>query len=66
MLLTDSWSHRCHRQVTGPYIKRARKYGSPVLQAPMDYPPDWMLVNVNSNQDVDKKYFDALAHYYLG
>ena len=47
------------------YIKRARKYGSFVLQAPMDYPPDWMLVDVNSNQDVDKKYFDVLAHYYL-
>ena len=47
------------------YIKRARKYGSFVLQAPMDYPPDWMLVDVNSNQDVDKKYYDALAHYYL-
>lgn len=47
------------------YIKRARKYGSFVLQAPMDYPPDWMLVDVNSNHDVDKKYFDALAHYYL-
>ena len=34
------------------YIKRARKYGNFVLQAPMDYPPDWMLVDVNHNQDV--------------
>ena len=47
------------------YIKRARKYGSFILQAPMDYPPDWMLVDVHRNQDVDKKYYDALAHYYL-
>jgi glucosylceramidase len=48
-----------------PYIKRARKYGSFILQAPMDYPPDWMLVDVNSNQNVDKKYFHTLAQYYL-
>jgi len=48
-----------------PYIKSARKYGSFILQAPMDYPPDWMLVDVHSNQNVDKKYFHTLAHYYL-
>ncbi len=47
------------------YIKRARKYGSFVLQAPMDYPPDWMLFDVAKHQDVDPKYFDALARYYL-
>ena len=49
------------------YIKRARKYGQFVLQAPMDYPPDWMLTNVEdrAHQDVDPKYFDALALYYL-
>ncbi len=47
------------------YIKRARKYGSFVLQAPMDYPPDWMLFDVQKNQDVNPKYFDALARYYL-
>ena len=47
------------------YIKRARRYGKFVLQAPMDYPPDWMLFNVNTNQDVDPRYFNALAHYYL-
>ncbi|MCX6899606.1 MAG: glycoside hydrolase family 30 protein [Verrucomicrobia bacterium] len=47
------------------YIKRARKFGSFVLQAPMDYPPDWMLFDVNKNQDVDPQYFDALALYYL-
>jgi glucosylceramidase len=49
------------------YIKRARKYGHFVLQAPMDYPPDWMLTNLTDRrkQDVDPKYFDALALYYL-
>ncbi len=48
-----------------PYIKRARRYGQFVLQAPMDYPPDWMLFDVKKNQDVDPRYFDALALYYL-
>jgi glucosylceramidase len=47
------------------YIKRARRFGNFMLQAPMDYPPDWMLFDVNKNQDVNPKYFDALAHYYL-
>jgi glucosylceramidase len=47
------------------YIKRARNYGSFVLQAPMDYPPDWMLFDVHKNQDVDPKHYDALARYYL-
>ncbi len=47
------------------YIKRARRYGKFVLQSPMDYPPDWMLMDVEKHQDVDPKYYDALAHYYL-
>ena len=47
------------------FIKRAYRYGRFQLQAPMDYPPDWMLFDVNKNQDVDPKYFDALALYYL-
>lgn len=47
------------------YIKRARRYGSFVLQAPMDYPPDWMLFDVEKNQDVDPRYYDTLARYYL-
>ena len=47
------------------YIQRARRYGQFVLQAPMDYPPDWMLFDVGRNQDVDPRYFDALALYYL-
>jgi len=47
------------------FIKLARRYGSFVLQAPMDYPPDWMLIDVNKNQDVNPQYYDALARYYL-
>ena len=47
------------------FIKRARRYGSFVLQAPMDYPPDWMLFDVDTNQDVNPKYYDALARYYV-
>jgi len=47
------------------FIKRARRYGNFVLQAPMDYPPDWMLFDVDTNQDVNPKYYDALARYYL-
>ena len=48
-----------------PYIKRAQKYGKFVLQAPMDYPPDWMLFDVEKHQDVDPKYYDMLARFYL-
>jgi glucosylceramidase len=48
-----------------PYIKRARRYGQFVIQATMDYPPDWMLFDVHKNQDVNPQYFDALAVYYL-
>lgn len=47
------------------FIKLARRYGKFVLQAPMDYPPDWMLLDVSKNQDVNSKYYDALARYYL-
>ncbi len=47
------------------FIKRARQYGRFVLQAPMDYPPDWMLFDVNKRQDVDPRYFDVLARYYV-
>jgi glucosylceramidase len=48
-----------------PYIKRARQYGQFVLQAPMDYPPDWMLFDVAKKQDVNPRYYAALARYYL-
>jgi glucosylceramidase len=63
-------THFSIRRDLGPnglitFIKLARRYGNFVLQAPMDYPPDWMLFDVNKNQDVNPKYYDALAHYYL-
>jgi glucosylceramidase len=47
------------------FIKRARRYGNFVLQAPMDYPPDWMLFDPDTNQNVNPKYYDALSRYYL-
>ena len=47
------------------FIRRARRFGNFVLQAPMDYPPDWMLVDVDTNQDINPKYYEALALYYL-
>lgn len=48
-----------------PFIQRSLKHGSFVLQATMDYPPDWMLFDPIKNQDIDPKYFDAMALYYL-
>jgi glucosylceramidase len=48
-----------------PYIKRSQQHGRFILQATMDYPPNWMLVDLNSNQDVDEKYYGALSLYYL-
>ncbi len=47
------------------FINRAKKHGRFVLQAPMDYPPAWMLFDLKNNQDVDPKYYDALALYYV-
>jgi len=49
----------------GTYILRARKYGSFALQAPMDYPPDWMLYDVKKHQDIPPKYYPALANYFV-
>jgi len=49
----------------GTYILRARKYGNFVLQAPMDYPPDWMLYDVKKHQDIDPRYYPALAKYFV-
>jgi len=49
----------------GTYILRARKYGTFALQSPMDYPPDWMLYDVKKHQDIDPKYYPALAKYFL-
>jgi glucosylceramidase len=49
----------------GTYILRARKYGKFALQAPIDYPPDWMLYDVNTHQDVQPKYYPVLAKYFM-
>src|SRR5262245_44625192 len=49
----------------GTYILRARKYGKFVLQAPMDYPPDWMLYDVIKHQDIPAKYYPVLAKYFV-
>jgi glucosylceramidase len=49
----------------GTYILRARKYGNFALQAPMDYPPDWMLYDVKKRQDIPPKYYPALANYFV-
>ncbi|MEO8613760.1 MAG: glycoside hydrolase family 30 beta sandwich domain-containing protein [Luteolibacter sp.] len=47
------------------FIRSARRHGSFILQATMDYPPDWMLIDAEKNQDIDPKNFDALSRYYL-
>jgi glucosylceramidase len=47
------------------YIGLARRYGQFVLQAFTDYPPDWMLIEVDKYRDVEPKYYDALARYYV-
>jgi len=49
----------------GTYILRARKYGKFALQAPMDYPPDWMLFDVSKHQDIPPKYYPVLAKYFV-
>ncbi len=48
-----------------PYIRMAREHGGFRLQATMDYPPDWMLIDAKEFQDVRPECFDALALYYL-
>jgi O-glycosyl hydrolase len=49
----------------GTFILRARKYGNFILQAPMDYPPDWMLYDVKTHQDIPPKYYLVLARYFV-
>ncbi len=49
----------------GTYILRARKYGNFALQAPIDYPPDWMLYDVKNHQDVQPQYYPVLANYFM-
>jgi glucosylceramidase len=47
------------------FIKRAQHYGNFRLDAAMEYPPGWMLVDPATNQSVRPEYYDALARYYL-
>jgi glucosylceramidase len=48
------------------YIKRARQAGGEFqLQAPMDYPPDWMLYDIESNQSINPAYYSVLAMYFV-
>jgi len=49
----------------GTYILRARQYGHFALQAPIDYPPDWMLYDVKRRQDIPPAYYPALARYFI-
>src|SRR5271165_6080716 len=49
----------------GTFILRARKYGNFALQAPMDYPPDWMLYDVKKHQDIPPKFYPVLAKYFV-
>jgi glucosylceramidase len=47
------------------YLRLSRRYGKFTLQASMDYPPNWMLVDRGKGQEVNPKYYAALARYYL-
>jgi glucosylceramidase len=47
------------------YIKRAQRHGAFTLQATMDYPPNWMLLEGKADQTVDPKHYGTLARYYL-
>jgi len=49
----------------GTYILRASKFGKFELQAPIDYPPDWMLFDVKKHQDIQPKYYPVLANYFM-
>ena len=48
-----------------PFIRRAQRHGSFVVQATMDYPPDWMLKDAVTDQDVDPRHYATLAQYFL-
>ena len=47
------------------YITRARRHGDFVLQATMDYPPDWMLRDPVADQTIDPALYPVLARYFL-
>lgn len=49
-----------------PYIRRAREAGGDfVLQATMDFPPDWMLVELGVDHNVSPAHYEDLAEYYV-
>ncbi len=48
------------------FIKKARQFGSFVIESPMDFAPDWMYYSLDSNKKhIQPKYYPALARYYL-
>lgn len=50
----------------GTFIRRARANGGDfVLQATMDFPPDWMLVGDHPDGTVDPAHYDDLSAYYV-
>lgn len=50
----------------GTFIRRARENGGDfVLQATMDFPPDWMLVGDHPDGTVDPAHYGALAAYFV-
>jgi O-glycosyl hydrolase len=52
---------------TIPYIRRARQHmkDALLLQATMDYPPEWMLLGALPNATVNPAFYGELARYYL-
>lgn len=49
-----------------PFIQAARECGSFVLQARLDYPPDWMLLSTTypHGQIIDPNCYETLARYF--
>ena len=48
------------------FIKRAKRFGSFVIQSTMDFPPDWMMYGLKTGEKhVKPEYYDALARYYV-
>jgi glucosylceramidase len=48
------------------FVKRAQRFGSFLIQATMDFPPDWMMYGLGRGEKhVKPEYYDALARYYV-
>jgi glucosylceramidase len=48
------------------FIKKAKRFGSFIIQSTMDFPPDWMMYGLRSGEKhVKPEYYDALARYYV-